>query len=192
MYELNLRDRTTRRSLCQCSRLLQGRKNGLWVNHWQPHGSPYAAHDEYANRIPNPDTRLSTPRLRYQVPKINKVSAEQLHRAILPLLLPYKKPCCCWPPRVCCHTLTTDWLPVPLRTRHSWIDQSHDTRGKQRESRMAPGPEFDHWWSTLLTSINTALPNPKKPIPVNPGVQQGKEYTVLRKASMQLCTDQQF
>ena len=30
-----------------------------------------------------------------------------------------KKPCCCWSPRVCYHTLTTDWLPTPLRTRHS-------------------------------------------------------------------------
>ncbi len=43
------------------------------------------------------------------------MSAEQLRRAML--LLPYKKPCCSWPPRVCCHTLTTDWLPAPLRTR---------------------------------------------------------------------------
>ena len=29
-----------------------------------------------------------------------------------------EKPCYCWPPRVCCHTLTTNWLPAPLRTRH--------------------------------------------------------------------------
>ncbi len=40
---------------------------------------------------------------------------------MLPLQLPYKKPCCCWPPRVCCHTLTTDWLPVPLRTQHQFL-----------------------------------------------------------------------
>ncbi len=55
---------------------------------------PYS--DEYANRIPNPNTHLdlSTPRLRYYVPKINNPSAEQLGRAMLLLPLPYKKPCC--------------------------------------------------------------------------------------------------
>ena len=52
-----------------------------------------------------PNTCLSTPRQRYHVP-----AAEQLRRAMLPLPLPYKKPCC--------HTLTTDCLPAPLRTRH--------------------------------------------------------------------------
>ncbi len=38
----------------------------------------------------------------------------------LTLPLPYKKPCCSWPAGlpVCWHTLTTNWLPVPLRTRH--------------------------------------------------------------------------
>ncbi len=36
---------------------------------------------------------------------------------MLLLLLPYKTPCCCGPPRVCCHTLTPDWLPAPLQTR---------------------------------------------------------------------------
>ena len=36
----------------------------------------------------------------------------------LPLVLPYKNPCHCWPTRVCCPTLTkTDYL-APLRTRH--------------------------------------------------------------------------
>ncbi len=51
-----------------------------------------------------PNTRLSTPRLRYWVPKINTLSGEQLCRATLPLPVPCKKPCCSWPPRVCCHT----------------------------------------------------------------------------------------
>ena len=69
-------------------------------------------YDEYAYRIPNPNTPLSTPRVRYCIPKINNASAEQLRRAMLPLLLPYKKPCCRWPPR--CHTLTTNWLPSEL------------------------------------------------------------------------------
>ena len=65
-----------------------------------------------------PNTGPSTPRLRYCIPKINNVSAEQLHRAMLPLLLPYKRPCCCWPPRICCHILTIDWLPAPLQLDH--------------------------------------------------------------------------
>ncbi len=60
----------------------------------------------------------TTPRLKYCIPKINNMSAEQLLRAMLPLPLPYKKSCCHWPPRVCCHTLSTDWLPAPLQTRH--------------------------------------------------------------------------
>ena len=82
-----------------------------------------AWHSEHMNTVTStltayltPNTGLSTPRLRYCVPKINNTSAEQLHRAMLPLL-PYKKPYCHWPPRVCCHTLTTHWLPASLRTR---------------------------------------------------------------------------
>ena len=47
-------------------------------------------------------------------PKINTRSAEQLCRATLPLL-PYKNPCHYWPTRVCCHTLTPDWLPSTLK-----------------------------------------------------------------------------
>ncbi len=46
-----------------------------------------------------PNTCLSTLRLRCCIPKINNASAEQLHRATLPLPLPYKKPCCCLPPQ---------------------------------------------------------------------------------------------
>ncbi len=41
----------------------------------------------------SPLRNLSTLRLRYQVPKINTASAEQLHRAMLLLLLAYKNPC---------------------------------------------------------------------------------------------------
>ncbi len=41
----------------------------------------------------SPVCNLSTLRLRYQVPKINTTAAEQLPRAMLPLLLPYKRPC---------------------------------------------------------------------------------------------------
>ncbi len=52
-----------------------------------------------------------------------QASAEQLHRAPLPLLPPYKNPCHCWPLRVCCHTLTPDWLPAPLRTRQASLIQ---------------------------------------------------------------------
>ena len=51
------------------------------------------ASDEYAYCIPNLECNLSTPRLRFGVPKINNMSAEQLCRATLLLLLPYKRPC---------------------------------------------------------------------------------------------------
>ena len=33
---------------------------------------------------------------------------------MLPLKLAYKRPCYCQPTRVCCHTLTKDWLPSAL------------------------------------------------------------------------------
>ena len=49
----------------------------------------------------SPVCNLSTLRLRYQVPKINTVSAEQLR--------------CCWPSRVCCHTLTKSDCLTPLQ-----------------------------------------------------------------------------
>ena len=64
---------------------------------------------EYVYRAPNPK---HTPKyIKAKVPHTqDKHTAEQLYRA---LLLPYKKPCYCYPTRVCWHTLTTDWLPAP-------------------------------------------------------------------------------
>ncbi len=65
-----------------------------------------------------PNTYLGTPRLRYCIPKINTMSAEQLHRAMLPLLLPYKKPCHHWPTEyVATHSPKTGYLrPLELDT----------------------------------------------------------------------------
>ena len=54
---------------------------------------------------------------KYTKAKVLRTQDKQ-HVSRAGLQLPYKKPCCHWPPRVCCHTLTTDWLPAPLRTRH--------------------------------------------------------------------------
>ncbi len=42
-----------------------------------------------------PNTRLSTPRPKVQHTQDKHTSAEQLCRALLVLLLPYKNPCCC-------------------------------------------------------------------------------------------------
>ncbi len=73
-----------------------------WQNSWcgaetNSRGKPWASQpgDEYAYCIPNPECYLNMPRWIYWVPKINTISAEQLHRAMLPLLLPYKNPCHC-------------------------------------------------------------------------------------------------
>ncbi len=79
--------------------------------------APKKGGDEYANAYLTLNTCPSTPKLRYRQDK--HASAKQLLRATLLLLLPYKEPCCCWPPRVCCHTLTTDWLPCELDRGHA-------------------------------------------------------------------------
>ena len=63
--------------------------------------------DEYANRTPN---TKHTPK--YTKAKVlstqDKQSTEQLRRAMLQLLLPYKRPSHLYLTRVCCHTLTPD------------------------------------------------------------------------------------
>ena len=85
-------------------------------------------HDEYINRIPNPE----------HIPKYTKVkvlSTQDKHyiswaalQSYAILLLPYKRPCCYWPPKVCCHILIPDWLPAALRTRQS---QRHACPGRR-------------------------------------------------------------
>ena len=75
--------------------------------------------DEYAYCIPNPVATLAHQgKGIYQVPKINTMSAELLHRAMLPLLLPYKDlATASLPAYVATHSLKTDYL-APLRTQH--------------------------------------------------------------------------
>ncbi len=63
-----------------------------------------------------PNTCLSTPRLKYHVPKINThnwafVELRCCHCHPIKSLATTNLPS--W------HTLTTDWLPAPLRTRHN-------------------------------------------------------------------------
>ena len=70
----------------------------------------HQADDEFAYRIPPPYTTLV-----HQGKGTQDKHHKKLHRAMLLLLLPYKRPCHCWPTRVCCHTLTPDWLPSTLK-----------------------------------------------------------------------------
>ena len=51
--------------------------------------------DEYANRIPNPKHTPKYTKAEVLRTQDKHPSAEQLRRALLLLLLPYKKPCCC-------------------------------------------------------------------------------------------------
>ena len=112
--------------------------------------------DELITAYLTPNTRLRTPRPKVLHTQDKHWSSEQLLRATRPLLLPYKKPYCRYPLRVCYHTLTTDWLLVPLRTRHlcpaektnpqsvfsvnmkSWQHFSVQSRNRTKQSRRIP------------------------------------------------------
>ena len=83
--------------------------------------------DEYANRIPNPKHMPKYTKAKVSRIQDKHTSAKQLCGATLLLPLPYKKPCCHWASQSMFPSLTTDWLPVPLRTRHKDALSSPDT-----------------------------------------------------------------
>ena len=71
-----------------------------------------------------PNTCLSTPRPKYQVPKINTHQLSSFAELCYYHCCPVKSLAAAKPCRVCYHTLTTDWLPAPLRTWH--LVHEHD------------------------------------------------------------------
>ncbi len=68
-----------------------------------------------------PNTYLSTPRLRYCIPKINTHQLSSFAEPGYCLCYPIKSLAATKPHRVYWHILTTDWLPAPLRTRHGIV-----------------------------------------------------------------------
>ncbi len=65
-----------------------------------------------------PNTRLSTPRLKYCLPKINTGQLSSFTELRYCHCYHIKSIAATEPGRVCWQTLTTDWLPVPLRTHN--------------------------------------------------------------------------
>ena len=99
------------------------------------------------------NTCLSAPRLRYLIPKINTHQLSSFAELCYCYCYLIKSLPAAKLPRVYWHTLTTDWLPAPLRTRHCTIRNPHNSKkmaGKNLELCLCTVPEHGGSFSFVL------------------------------------------
>ncbi len=115
-----------------------------------------------------PNTCLSTPRLKYCIPKINTLQLSIFtklhccHHYLIKSLAAAKLL------RVCWRTLTTDWLPVPLRTPHFPVWKYlpryfHSWWRKNIQQKITYDHHWDHHWRRDLNIVIGICPHSQNP-----------------------------